>query len=80
MLAEAMGVPDLAPEMLGKARSGDIRNCFANIDKAREMLGYEARHRLEDSLDEMALWVRGTVAIDRGAEMKRELESMGLVS
>jgi dTDP-L-rhamnose 4-epimerase len=80
MLAEAMGVPDLAPEILGKARSGDIRNCFADIGKARELLGYEAKHRLEDSLDEMVRWVRGTVAIDRGAEMKRELESMGLVS
>jgi dTDP-L-rhamnose 4-epimerase len=80
MLAEAMGVPDLGPEILGKARSGDIRNCFADIGKARELLGYEARHRLEDSLDEMVRWVRGTVAVDRGADMKRELESMGLVS
>jgi dTDP-L-rhamnose 4-epimerase len=80
MLAEAMGVPELTPEILGKARAGDIRNCFADIGKARELLGYEARHRLEDSLDEMVRWVRGTVAIDRGAEMKRELESMGLVS
>jgi dTDP-L-rhamnose 4-epimerase len=80
LLAEAMGAPDLTPEILGKARTGDIRNCFAEIGKARELLGYEARHRLEDSLEEMVRWVRGTVAIDRGAEMKRELESMGLVS
>jgi dTDP-L-rhamnose 4-epimerase len=80
MLAEAMGMPNLGPEILGKARSGDIRNCFADIGKARDLLGYEARHRLENSLDEMVRWVRGTVAIDRGAEMKRELESMGLVS
>ncbi len=80
MLSEAMSVPELVPEILGKARSGDIRNCFADIGKARELLGYEAKHRLEDSLDEMVRWVRGTVAIDRGAEMKRELESMGLVS
>jgi dTDP-L-rhamnose 4-epimerase len=80
LLADAMGLQDLAPEILGKARSGDIRHCFADIGKARELLGYEARHRLEGSLDEIVRWVRGTVAIDRGAEMKRELESMGLVS
>lgn len=80
MLASAMGVPELVPDILGKARSGDIRNCFADIAKARALLGYEPRHRLEDSLAEMVLWVRGAVAVDRGAEMKRELESMGLVS
>jgi dTDP-L-rhamnose 4-epimerase len=80
LLAEAMDGQDLVPELLGKARSGDIRNCFADISKARELLGYEARHRLEDSLEEIVSWVRGTVAVDRGAEMKRELESMGLVS
>jgi dTDP-L-rhamnose 4-epimerase len=80
LLAEAMGVSELKPEILRKARAGDIRHCFADVSKARDLLGYEARKRLEDSLDEMVRWVRGTVAVDRGVEMKRELESMGLVS
>lgn len=80
MLAEAMGVAELAPDILSKARSGDIRNCFADIGKARELLGYDPTHRLTDSLDEIVRWVRGTSAIDRGGEMKRQLEAMGLVS
>lgn len=80
LLAEAMGQPDRTPEILGKARAGDIRNCFADITKARELLGYEPTHLLENSLEEMVEWVRGTTAVDRGAEMRRELESMGLVS
>lgn len=80
LLAAAMGRTDLQPEILGKARAGDIRNCFADIAKARELLGYEPAHLLENSLDEMVEWVRGTTAVDRGAEMRRELESMGLVS
>lgn len=80
LLAEAMGVPELKPEFLGKARSGDIRHCFADIAKARELLDYAPQHRLEDSLEEMVRWVRGTVAVDRGAVMKQELEAMGLVS
>ncbi|RWO84820.1 SDR family NAD(P)-dependent oxidoreductase [Mesorhizobium sp.] len=80
LLADAMGVPDHRPEILGKARAGDIRNCFADISKARELLGFEPQHRLEDSLDEFVAWVRNTVAIDRGADMKRELEERGLVS
>ncbi|MET3582054.1 dTDP-L-rhamnose 4-epimerase [Mesorhizobium robiniae] len=80
LLADAMGLPGRQPEILGKARSGDIRNCFADIAKARELLGFEPRHRLEHSLDEFVAWVRNTVAIDRGADMKRELEERGLVS
>jgi dTDP-L-rhamnose 4-epimerase len=80
MLAEAMGCPEIRPDIMAKARSGDIRNCFADISKARDLLGFEPQHRLEDSLDELVAWVRGTVAVDRGTEMKRELEQMGLVS
>nr|MDQ2705854.1 nucleoside-diphosphate-sugar epimerase [Pseudomonadota bacterium] len=80
LLAAAMDVPELAPEILGKARSGDIRNCFADIGRARDLLGYAPAHHLEDSLDEMVEWVRGSAAIDRGGEMKRELELLGLVS
>jgi dTDP-L-rhamnose 4-epimerase len=80
LLAEAMGEPGLPPEILGKSRSGDIRNCFADVSKAHELLGFEPEHRLEDSLDEFVAWVRNTAAIDRGADMKRELEERGLVS
>ena len=80
MLARAMGVPHLTPDIMRKARSGDIRNCFADISKARELLGFEPCFRLEDSLDELADWVREAQAVDRGAEMKRQLEERGLVS
>ncbi|MDX3924959.1 MAG: NAD-dependent epimerase/dehydratase family protein [Shinella sp.] len=80
LLADAMGVPHLAPEIMNKARSGDIRNCFADIAKARELLGFDPQHRLENALGPFAEWVRGAGAIDRGAEMKKQLEERGLVS
>ncbi|OQP85272.1 nucleoside-diphosphate-sugar epimerase [Rhizobium rhizosphaerae] len=80
LLADAMGVPEIGPEILGKARSGDIRNCFADIGKAHDLLGFEPQHRLENSLGPFAEWVRATGAIDRGAEMRRQLEERGLVS
>ena len=80
LLAQAMGVPEIAPDIMNKARSGDIRNCFADISKARELLGFEPQFRLENSLAPFAEWVRNSGAIDRGAEMKRQLEGRGLVS
>jgi dTDP-L-rhamnose 4-epimerase len=79
MLAEAMGVPELRPQILEKSRSGDIRNCFADISKARELLGFAPRFRLENMLGEMADWVRVSSAVDRSAEMQRQLEERGLV-
>jgi dTDP-L-rhamnose 4-epimerase len=80
LLAKAMGLPDISPDITCKARSGDIRNCFADISKARDLLGFSPEYRLESSLDEFVEWVRGTQCVDRGPQMKRELEEMGLVS
>ena len=79
MVAEAMQL-DIQPEIMGKARAGDIRNCFADISKARDLLGFEPQHRLEDSLPELVAWVRSQGAVDRGAQMRRELEERGLVT
>ncbi|SNS10856.1 MULTISPECIES: NAD(P)-dependent oxidoreductase [unclassified Azospirillum] len=80
MLADAMGAGLILPDILGRARSGDIRHCFADISRAREMLGYQPRYLLEDSLYEMAGWVAQMEAHDRGSEMRRQLEQRGLVS
>jgi hypothetical protein len=46
-----------SPEILGKARSGDIRHCYADIGKARELLGFSPRLHLEDSLGPFVEWV-----------------------
>lgn len=80
LLAEALDLGGLEPEILGRFRAGDIRNCFANIDKARAWLGFEPEHRLETSLGPFVEWVRDTPAADRGADMRNELEVRGLVS
>ncbi len=80
LLADAMGVPEIGPEILEKARAGDIRNCFADISKARELLGYQPQYPLDESLGELAAWVREAGGVDRGLEMRRQLEERGLVS
>lgn len=80
LLAEAMGLERIRPDILQKMRAGDIRNCFADIAKARELLGFEPERPLESSLEELAEWVKAAKATDRGAEAKRQLELRGLVS
>jgi dTDP-L-rhamnose 4-epimerase len=71
---------DVAPTILQKARSGDIRNCFADISKARSMLGFSPQHALEDSLGPVAEWVAEQTVRDRYEEMRQHLEARGLVA
>ena len=80
MLAGAMQVPELAPRLLGKARAGDIRHCFADIGKARALLGFVPEHLLEDTLDEAAAWIRSSDATDRGEHARKQLEARGLMA
>ena len=79
-LSRAMAVPHLTPEVMGKARVGDIRHCFADISLARETLGFAPRRTFEDSLGELAEWVREQQAEDLVHDARRELEKRGLVA
>lgn len=79
LLAKAMDVP-IEPDILNKARAGDIRNCFADTNLASQALGFSASVRLESALGELAEWVRQSKADDRATQMRRELEERGLVA
>ncbi len=79
LLANAMELSHLPPEMINKARAGDVRHCFADISRARSQLGFSPSRFLEDSLDELADWIVRSSAHDRGEHAKRELEAHGLV-
>lgn len=80
LLAEAMGTSHIAPSLINKARAGDIRHCFAEISKARDLLGFHPEHLLEESLDELVHWIRSSGAQDRGEDAKQQLEARGLVT
>lgn len=80
MLAEAMGRGHIEPQIVDKARAGDVRHCFADITKARTLLDYRPAHCLETALPALADWIRQSTAQDRGEHAKRELEAHGLVA
>ncbi|MCW6507177.1 NAD-dependent epimerase/dehydratase family protein [Lichenifustis flavocetrariae] len=80
MLAEAMGRPDLPPEIADKGRAGDIRHCIPDIGKAVGELGYRPQEDFRAGLTELAGWVAEQQADDRVSEARRELEARGLVT
>lgn len=80
LLASAMGRPDVAPEITGKARVGDIRHCVPDIGLAQRVLGYAPQTDFVAGLAELAEWVARQKAEDRVHEARRELEVRGLVA
>lgn len=80
LLAQAMGRPNIAPEITGKTRSGDIRHCFADTARAERELGFHARQDFREGLTELAQWVARQEAVDRVEEARLELEARGLVA
>jgi dTDP-L-rhamnose 4-epimerase len=77
MLGRVLGT-SIEPDICGKYRVGDIRHCFADISRARAVLGYEPRVPLEEGIGELAEWLEGQVAYDRVAEASAQLASRGL--
>ncbi len=75
-LRARLGGPE--PEYVGRFRKGDIRHCFGDPTKARELLDFETSIRFEDGIDDLAAWADGQEAVDRIDEARRELEAAGL--
>jgi dTDP-L-rhamnose 4-epimerase len=69
---------DIAPQLNGKYRVGDIRHCFADLQKAKSVLGFEPQVRFEDGLAELADWLEGQIAEDKVNSAAEELVSRGL--
>jgi dTDP-L-rhamnose 4-epimerase len=79
-LARAMGKNEIAPQIVGKSRIGDIRHCFCDGTKAAEQLGFTARKDFQEGLAELAGWVAEQTADDRVDQARAELEARGLVA
>jgi dTDP-L-rhamnose 4-epimerase len=77
-IARALG-SDAEPEITGEFRAGDIRHCFADTSRARELLGFGASRRIEDGLPELAEWVSRQQVDERGDAALADLRAHGLV-
>jgi dTDP-L-rhamnose 4-epimerase len=77
-MARVLGKEEIEPEIAGKCRVGDIRNCFADISHAQKILGYQPRITLEEGLAELADWLEGQIAVDRMDDAVQELSLRGL--
>jgi dTDP-L-rhamnose 4-epimerase len=63
----------------GDFRAGDIRHCYANIERAKTALGFAPQVSLDVGLQKFVAWVcTQTVIEDRSAQAQSELTRLGL--
>jgi dTDP-L-rhamnose 4-epimerase len=78
-LARALGT-EMAPQITGKYRAGDIRHCFADIAAAEKVLGYHPRVRFGEGIQELGQWLGSQTPLDRSAEAVERLDLYGLAA
>ncbi len=79
MLSLRLTGGQVRPEIRYQYRAGDIRHCYADIAKARRLLGFEPRVALQDGLADLLAWVERQVAEDRFFQVEKELAAKSLV-
>jgi dTDP-L-rhamnose 4-epimerase len=77
LLADALDV-EIAPEITGAARAGDIRHCFADASLAHDVLGFEPEVALEAGIEELVEWLADQQPADRVESAQAELQARGL--
>jgi dTDP-L-rhamnose 4-epimerase len=78
MLADGLGVRQ-EPMLLNRYRQGDIRHCFADASRAREILGFTAEHTLATGLGHLLEWCRVQAFEETGERSLEELERRRLI-
>ena len=79
ILASSLG-QNVEPVITRKYRAGDIRHCYADLTKARALLGYEPQVTHEEGFRELAAWLVRQQAEDKAETMLRELNTYGLTA
>ncbi|WMJ73382.1 NAD-dependent epimerase/dehydratase family protein [Cytophagaceae bacterium ABcell3] len=77
-LAGVTGNHHILPKVTGKYRVGDIRHCFSDMTKSREILGFVPEISFEEGLTELAEWLQDQSASDHVSKASKELETRGL--
>ena len=70
--------PEIAPRIAGQFRGGDIRHCYGDITRIRDLLGYEPQVRFEEGISALTDWVREQTAVDAFEKAHEELSNKGL--
>ncbi len=77
-IAEIYG-SKVKPEIQNKFRKGDVRHCYADITKAKEMLEWQPKVSFKEGMKEIITWSKTVKAEDLFEKASKELKYKGLV-
>jgi dTDP-L-rhamnose 4-epimerase len=77
-LTKLMG-KDIKPVISQRFRKGDVRHCYPDISKIKDLLGYKPRIPLEEGLRDLIEGSKDQEAIDRFEDAQKELLSRKLL-
>lgn len=77
-LAKVMHVK-IQPEINDQPRKNDIRHCFADITKAKTILGWNPQVSLQQGLQELIEWSQTQTASDDFSKATQELKDKGII-
>lgn len=69
---------EVRPEITGKVRKLDVRHCYADITKIRELLGWRPQVKLIGGLQEIIEWSKYEKAVDKVDLAMKQLSARGL--
>ncbi|MBN1600515.1 MAG: GDP-mannose 4,6-dehydratase [Chitinispirillaceae bacterium] len=77
-LAVVLNKSHIKPVKNGKYRAGDVRHCFADIEKARKHLSFMPEVEIDDGIRELVPWLESQIACDNLEIATAELVERGL--
>jgi len=77
-LRDLLGKKNIEITFPGKFRAGDIRHCYADISKIKNILGFSPEIRFEDGIKDLVNWVKEQQSISLSQKSLSELEERGL--
>ena len=70
---------DIAPDITNRFRKGDVRHCYAAIERISRCLGWKPKVQFEQGMQELIEWSRKQEAKDRFEQATRELRVKGIL-
>ena len=77
VLGRELGIP-IDADVRNVFRAGDIRHCYADIARARDLLGYAPKVTFNDGMRELVGWLSEVTAVDHVDAATEALEQRGL--
>lgn len=80
-IAETLAVlleVDVSPIVTQTFRKGDVRHCYADMSKAKKVLGWKPSVSFKEGMKELIAWSKDTEAVDLFDEASNKLKEKGL--